>query len=468
MIKGILRNITIMALLLTIFPLSAFAAEPITLEQIANKKPGGAVELKGKSTLKEVSIKVLRPNKTILYVDVADTGSEGAFTVTFKLPSDAALGEYAAIAGQGSESVSTTFTVTAKDDNGGNPGGNPGSGSGGGGSGGGGGGGGGDTTAPSSTTPSNTRTITASSASFTLNGVKFDIPAGAAAKSLQLKVEKVSKTSDLNIPAQLQLASEVFEITVSAKEKLAKNMTIALPFDSSKFHPDKYELAVYRLDEDKNEWIPLENIAINASDKTVSGDVDQFAKFAVLAKAKETKSEEPKAPQIHLKDINGHWAEKSILALVQRGAINGYQDNTFKPKNKITRAEFATILVKALDLKDTDGKVFKDTEKHWAKDNIAIANAHGIVNGYDSTSFGPNDPITREQMAAMVVKAFDLKHEKPNTKFKDQDKVTKWAVESVETAIAQGIMSGYNNNINPQANANRAEAVTVVAKALGL
>ncbi|PZM63812.1 S-layer homology domain-containing protein, partial [Paenibacillus dendritiformis] len=326
----------------------------------------------------------------------------------------------------------------------------------------------GGTSSSSSTTPSNTRTINANSASFTLNGVKFDIPAGAAAKSLQLKVEKVSGTSGLNIPAHLQLASEVFDITVSPKEKLAKNMTIALPFDSSKFHPDKYELAVYRLDADKKEWISLENIAINASDKTVSGDVDQFAKFAVLAKAKETKTEEPKTPQILLKDINGHWAEKSILALIERGAITGYQDNTFKPKNKITRAEFATILVKALDLKGTDGKVFKDTEKHWAKDNIAIASAHGIVNGYDSTSFGPNDPITREQMAAMVVKAFDLKHEKPNAKFKDQDKVSKWAVESVETAVAQGIMSGYNNKINPQENANRAEAVTVVANALGL
>ncbi|MDG0875706.1 S-layer homology domain-containing protein [Paenibacillus thiaminolyticus] len=467
MIKGFLRNITIMAVLLTIFPLSAFAAEAITLEQIANKKPGEAVELKGKSTLKEVSVKVLRPNKTILYVDVADTGAEGAFAVTFHLPSDADLGEYTAIAGQGSDIASRTFNVTAKEDNGGTPGETPGSGSSGG-SGGGGGGGGGSTSTPSSTTPSNARTINASSASFALNGVKFDIPAGAAAKTLQLKVEKVNTTSGLNIPAHLQLASEVFEITVSPKEKLAKNMTISLPFDSSKFHPDKYELAVYRLDADKKEWIALENISINASDKTISGDVDQFAKFAVLAKAKETKTEEPKAPQIQLKDINGHWAEKSILALVQRGAITGYQDNTFKPKNKITRAEFATILVKALELKDTDGKVFKDTEKHWAKDNIAIASAHGIVNGYDSTTFGPNDPITREQMAVMVVKAFDLKDEKSKAKFKDQDKVSKWAVKSVEAAIAQGILSGYNNNINPQSNANRAEAVTVVAKALGL
>ncbi|WP_374015969.1 S-layer homology domain-containing protein [Paenibacillus thiaminolyticus] len=238
-------------------------------------------------------------------------------------------------------------------------------------------------------------------------------------------MEKVSTTSGLNIPAHLQLASEVCEITASPQEKLAKNMTIALPYDSSKFHPDKYELAVYRLDADKKEWIALENISINASDKTVSGDVDQFAKFAVLAKAKEeAKAEETKSPQILLKDINGHWAEKNILALVQRGAVTGYQDNMFKPKNKITRAEFATILVKALDLKGTDGKVFKDTEKHWAKDNIAIASAHGIVNGY--------------------------------------------AVKSVETAIAQGILSGYNNNINPQENANRAEAVTVVANALGL
>lgn len=73
-------------------------------------------------------------------------------------------------------------------------------------------------------------------------------------------------------------------------------------------------------------------------------------------------------------------------------------------------------------MKDTDGKVFKDTEKHWAKDNIAIASAHGIVNGYDSTTFGPNDPITREQMAVMVVKAFDLKDENRKQSLKTKTK----------------------------------------------
>ena len=105
--------------------------------------------------------------------------------------------------------------------------------------------------------------------------------------------------------------------------------------------------------------------------------------------------EQPGKPLPKLTDINGHWAQKTIEELVATGAISGYPDGTFKPDQTITRAEFATILVKAWELDSDSGKVFADTSKHWAKDSIAIAAAHGIVQGYSDSTFGPNDNITR-------------------------------------------------------------------------
>ena len=92
-------------------------------------------------------------------------------------------------------------------------------------------------------------------------------------------------------------------------------------------------------------------------------------------------------------DIVGHWAEKDIKTLMEKGAITGYPDKTFKPNNSITRAEFASVLVKAFELETKTGKIFSDTAEHWAKDIIATSNAHGIVDGYSDEKFGPVIPL---------------------------------------------------------------------------
>ncbi|MDF9407889.1 S-layer homology domain-containing protein [Pelotomaculum isophthalicicum JI] len=139
-------------------------------------------------------------------------------------------------------------------------------------------------------------------------------------------------------------------------------------------------------------------MSVDLSAGKVSGDVTHFTKFAVLATEKVVS-------KATLTDIAGHWAKDNINKLVALGAISGYPDGTFKPDNQITRAEFATVLVKAFKLQQQSGKVFGDTAGHWAKDYVATAAANGVVNGYDATTFGPDDPVTREQIAAMIVRA---------------------------------------------------------------
>ena len=168
-----------------------------------------------------------------------------------------------------------------------------------------------------------------------------------------------------------------------------------------------------------------------------------------------------------LSDISGHWAEDDINKLVQDNIITGYKDGSFKPDNKITRAEFVTILVKAFCLKAEDGKVFADTEKHWAVDSIRIANANGIVDGYSDTKFGPDDYITREQMAVMITKAARTGEAKEDAKFKDMGEVSSWAASAVNAAKESGIISGYNDNtFRPKNNAKRAEAVKIITNTI--
>lgn len=168
-----------------------------------------------------------------------------------------------------------------------------------------------------------------------------------------------------------------------------------------------------------------------------------------------------------LKDIAGHWAESNINKLVGLGAVAGYPDGSFKPDNTITRAEFATILVKAFKLEPRSGKVFADTAGHWAKDYIATAAGYGIVNGYDATTFGPDNLITREQMAEMVVKAAKLEAASGETGFTDATDIAGWAKDSVAAAVKAEVIKGYpDNTFKPKDNATRAEAVTVIANAL--
>lgn len=181
-----------------------------------------------------------------------------------------------------------------------------------------------------------------------------------------------------------------------------------------------------------------------------------------------TKPEEPKPePQSQLSDIASHWAQANINKLIASDAISGYPDGTFKPDAPIKRAEFATILVKAFNLEAKNGKVFEDTENHWGKDAIATAAAYGIVGGYDDTTFGPEDDITREQMALMIVRAAKLDTATTSKSFADGTAISSWATDAVNTAFENGIISGYpDNTFKPQGNAKRAEAVTVIVNAL--
>ena len=98
---------------------------------------------------------------------------------------------------------------------------------------------------------------------------------------------------------------------------------------------------------------------------------------------------EPDLPASGLTDISGHWAEEAIKYLVNAGIITGYTDNTFRPDRNISRAEFVTLLVRALGLSGDTQKLFDDTREHWARENIAIAYANGIVEGHSRTPFRP-------------------------------------------------------------------------------
>ena len=297
------------------------------------------------------------------------------------------------------------------------------------------------------------------------HGATVEIPGKAFEKDFRVKIEKATNAAGLPMPQGGKLASEVVDITKNEKGDFTKPITITMTFDKSKVD-DKAEIGLYWYDSSSKTWNLLDNIEVDMDKATVSGETTHFTKFAVIAV---TFVEEvpPTPPVVVLTDITGHWAEASIKALVDKGAIAGYPDHTFQPNRTITRAEFAKVLVKAFELEAKDGKVFEDTASHWAKDDIATANAHGIIKGYSDQKFGPNDLITREQVAVMVTRAANLTASDQAPVFTDSAEISDWAQEAVASAAEAGIINGYpDGSFQPQGNATRAEAATIIMRAI--
>ncbi|TBL71506.1 S-layer homology domain-containing protein [Paenibacillus thalictri] len=319
----------------------------------------------------------------------------------------------------------------------------------------------------SGSAPVNSGTISAANGgTIAFNGVKIDLPAGAGEGIVLITVDKISDSLVPTADNALQRVGDAFEIKKSNDGDFSKPVVITLPYDKSKVNLTKSTVSIYGLDEQTKKWMRLADVKVDSENGTVSGSVKHFGKFAVLASDK-VKSEQPQASAGNFTDLTGHWAEASVLELVKRGAINGYPDNTFKPNNQITRAEFVSLIVKAFNLQAKDGKSFADTQDHWAKDEIATAAALGVVTGYDESTFGPDEKITREQMAVIVVRAAKLGTAAGSVNFSDSSDISDWARAAMASAVKSGLIGGYEDGtVKPQANTTRGEAATILLRAL--
>ncbi len=109
---------------------------------------------------------------------------------------------------------------------------------------------------------------------------------------------------------------------------------------------------------------------------------------------------------VFFSDIDNHWAKDWIKNAVDLGFVSGYEDGTFKPDRTITRAEFSTMLNKAMKIEITENINFSDVgEKEWFYKEIQKSVAAGFFSGYENNTFRPNNPIKREEVAKVVAGA---------------------------------------------------------------
>lgn len=177
-------------------------------------------------------------------------------------------------------------------------------------------------------------------------------------------------------------------------------------------------------------------------------------------------------------DLANHWSRDYVTKLANKLIVEGTGAGKFDPNRDVTRAEFAAMIVRALGLEASGNAPFSDVaDSAWYAKAVAAAAEYGIVNGYSDGTFRPNNKITRQELAAMVVRAQKLAGKEvvlSNAEiasllsgYKDAGKIGAWARAELAAAIKAQIVQGRSSStVAPTATATRAEAATMINRFL--
>ncbi|WP_446676497.1 S8 family serine peptidase [Paenibacillus taichungensis] len=171
-----------------------------------------------------------------------------------------------------------------------------------------------------------------------------------------------------------------------------------------------------------------------------------------------------------------HWASEAIKSLSAKHVLTGKTETAFDPQGQTTRAEFAALIVRTLGLevKDTDVP-FGDVSKNaWYADSVAAAYQAGLVQGIANDKFAPTQTISREEMAVLMMRAYEYQSQSNHTKsakagYTDEANIASWAKEAVVKASELGVMKGSTGGVfKPKNSATRAETAQTVHNLLSL
>ncbi|PJH58638.1 hypothetical protein CVR97_28720, partial [Salmonella enterica subsp. enterica serovar Typhimurium] len=174
-------------------------------------------------------------------------------------------------------------------------------------------------------------------------------------------------------------------------------------------------------------------------------------------------------------DITGHYFESSMRALISDGVMAGYNDGTYRPDEEVTRAEFTTFLVSALDLNGGNAApAFSDVEEgDWFYSPIAIATSENLIGGYPDGTFKPNEPISRQEMAAIINRSLNqngaIAGEAPLV-FANVEDINPMFRTSISQLVYLDVMAGktVNGELNfmPHDNTTRGENSALIVRML--
>ena len=300
---------------------------------------------------------------------------------------------------------------------------------------------------------------------WTVNGL--DIPEDTRLHDLDLDVD----LGDSDIPARVinAVTGEIGTVQLSLAHdgEFGFTMTLSAPLGQDNVD---YWANLYWFNE-RTEELEFQQAAQIANDGTAEFDLDHASDYAIVI---DDKSHEP--VDLPFADVpEGYWAYGAIQYVYGEGLMAGTSGTTFAPENVTTRGQIVTILWRMagspqvnylMDFSDVDPAAYYAEAIRWAT-------SEGIAGGYGGGIFGPNDPITREQLAVMLHRyaqheGYDVSiGEDTNIlSYADAFDVSEYAVSALQWACGAGIISGTGDGstLTPQGVATRAQVAVMLMR----
>lgn len=175
---------------------------------------------------------------------------------------------------------------------------------------------------------------------------------------------------------------------------------------------------------------------------------------------------------------SGEWYYDAVKYAYAQGLMTGTSDTSFEPNTTMTRGMIVSVLYRREGNPDISNEIlgypYEDVlTSDWFSTPVYWARLHGIVTGYSAEQFGPNDPITREQLAAILYnyadyKGWDVSATTDLSRYSDAASISDWATTVLSWANAEGLINGMTETtIDPQAGATRAQVAAIMQRFLG-
>lgn len=186
------------------------------------------------------------------------------------------------------------------------------------------------------------------------------------------------------------------------------------------------------------------------------------------------KKREPDAVKNPFADVNaGDWFYRDVLFSYEKGLMSGMDAAAFAPYANTTRAQIAVIFYRmegspAVEGENSFTDVVRGSGTAWFYDAVTWAQQNGIMGGYDNSSFAPNDPITREQLAAIFYRYAQYKGYDTTQggmairEFDDYESISDYAMSAMAWAVNTGLVKGDSNLLYPNGTATRAEIAAML------
>ncbi|MGG1616262.1 leucine-rich repeat protein [Paenibacillus sp. NRS-1781] len=295
----------------------------------------------------------------------------------------------------------------------------------------------------------------------TLPGNMLGTAGTAGAQNITLELSSGSKNK-LDAQAKSDMGTRpVVELNLKANGKLwpwSNNnaaVTVAIPYTPTAAELKNPEHIVIQYVDAAGHATPVTSGKYDVLTGQVSFTTHHFSQYAVAYVEKS------------FPDLSQYaWAKKQIEVLSSKGIINGTTDTKFSPADKITRAEYLTLLVKTLGLTTSFDSNFADVKQgSYYYEAAGIAKKLGIAGGSGDNKFNPSAPISRQDMMVLTDKALQKVNKLAATSsttalesFSDRTDIAGYAASSLAVLVQEGLITGSNGKIAPKAPTTRAEA----------